>query len=853
MRLRAIDDVMPLNPERWREVAELFDAALALPPEQRDTFIAERAGDDEIAREVTSLIAALDTASDRFDHPALALMETEAGTSLLPSARRIGDRIGAYRIVRSMGHGGMGAIYEAVRDDDQYKKRVAIKTIWRAEDVDVIVRRFRQERQILAGLDHPNIAALLDGGVTEDGQPYFVMEYVDGVRIDEFCAARGLGVRERIALCRQVCAAVQYAHRQLVVHRDLKPNNILVTPDGVVKLLDFGIAKLLPTEEVSDSTMTRAGLQPRTTTYASPEQVRGAPIATASDVYSLGVVFYELVSGRTPFSTPGPTPHVLEWRICEELPERPSAAATEEAAAHMRLSSVQKLRRALEGEVDDIVMMALRKEPERRYASVEQLSEDLRRYLEQLPVIARGDTLRYRAAKFVRRNRALVGTGAVALVAVLLALVAIGVQARVAERERDRARLEAAKAEQLNVYLQGMLRSPDPRVDGQNVTVAQVLDAATQRAESELASQPELQSAAQTALGRTYVGLGLYDKAEAPLRSAVATRRRLGERERLGLAESLDYLAVLLTARGDAQQAEPLITEALNIVRADASVEPLMLARVLHDYGEMLNGKGDYPGAERYHREALDIRRALLGDVHEDVATSLNNLAVQLGQTGRFAEAEPLHRQALEVMRRVKGPEHPDVAAASNTLAFVLAETKNYHAADSLYGQTIALRRKLLGPDHPETAWTVYAQGAMLFDRGDYRRSLDNAREVLRLRAKTLPDAHPLVATALQLEGRSVAALGDPTNALPSLRASLELRRRSLPAAHWLIASSESVLGECLMKAQRYAEAEQHLLRGYQDMVAASGAQHTRSLEARRRLAALYDAWGKPDEAAKYR
>jgi serine/threonine-protein kinase len=567
----------------------------------------------------------------------------------------------------------------------------------------------------------------------------------------------------------------------------------------------------------------------------------------------LGVVLYELLAGRPPFSTPGPTPQVLEWRICEELPERPSAAATEEAAARMRLSSVQKLRRALEGEVDDIVMMALRKEPERRYASVEQLSEDLRRYLDQLPVIARSDTLGYRAAKFVRRNRALVGTGTVALVAVLLALVAIGVQARVAKRERDRARLEAAKAEQLNLYLQGMLRSPDPRVDGQNVTVAQVLDAATQRAESELASQPDLQSAAQTALGRTYVGLGLYDKAEAPLRSAVATRRRLGQRERMGLAESLDYLAVLLTARGDAQQAEPLITEALDIVRADASVEPLILARVLHDYGEMLNGKGDYAGAERYHREALDIRRSLLGDVHEDVATSLNNLAVQLGEQGRLGEAEPLHRQALDVMRRAKGPEHPDVAATLNTLAFVLSETRKYDAADSLYGQAIALRRKLLGADHPETAWTVYAQGAMLFDRGDYHRSLANAREVLRLRAKTLPDAHPLVATALQLEGRSVAALGDPTNALPSLRASLELRRRSLPAAHWLIASSESVLGECLMKAQRYAEAEAHLLRGYQDLVSASGAQHARSLDARRRLAALYDAWGKPGEAAKYR
>ena len=406
-----------MSPERWRSARDLFHEALRRQPQDRPAFLREACGDSpELAEEVLSLLSSYEMASEDFLSP---VVEAAPRGKILE-----GRQIGSYRILHQLGRGGMGTVYLAERADEQYRKRVAIKLLKPGEDDSQLVRRFSNERQMLAVLDHPNIVKLLDAGVADDGTPYFVMDYIEGQPIDEFCQTRGLSIPERLTLFRQVCAAVHYAHRNLVVHRDLKPSNILVTPDGVPKLLDFGIAKLLLPEYGSMAIGLTRSMQPMTPEYASPEQMSGQPITTSSDVYSLGVLLYRLIAGRHPYEMGTKTAAELERIVCHTIPERPTLAAR--AASGGKWSGAS--------DIDNIVMMAMRKEPQRRYPSAEHLSEDIRRYLANAPVIACPDTVRYRAGKFVGRHR--IGVTASALAAVALVATAITVWQLKAVAER---------------------------------------------------------------------------------------------------------------------------------------------------------------------------------------------------------------------------------------------------------------------------------------------------------------------------------------------------------------------------------------------------------------------------------
>jgi serine/threonine protein kinase len=422
-----------MTPDQWQRIQELFHAALERDPSQRAQVLAEAcAGDAVLHQEVASLLAAHEQAGSFIEAPAFA--GTEAWLVDAPAQAVVGRQIGPYQVVRQLGAGGMGAVYLAVRADDHYHKQVAIKLVKPGVPSSDLLRRFRTERQILASLDHPNIAKLLDGGTTADGLPYLVMDYVEGLPLDVYCDRQALSIPARLTLFRTVCAAVHYAHQHLVVHRDLKPSNILVTADGVPKLLDFGVAKLLHPALATQTSVTMVpGQQGMTLAYASPEQIRGEPITTASDVYSLGVVLYELLTGYQPYRFPSPLPHAMARVICEEEPQKPSTAMRRSAAGpganggHPRPPAggrqpregppAQRYRR-LTGDLDTIVLMALRKAPSQRYASVEHLSEDLRRHLEGLPVMARPQTLGYRSAKLIRRHKA--GVLAAALLGVTL-------------------------------------------------------------------------------------------------------------------------------------------------------------------------------------------------------------------------------------------------------------------------------------------------------------------------------------------------------------------------------------------------------------------------------------------------
>ena len=474
-----------LAPERWKLIEPLLDAALELPLEARGAFLASACGDPVLRAEVELLLASCARAEGWLTRSAPDLYAGLIAELDTPGAAE-GARIGPYRIVGEAGHGGMGTVYIAERDDDQYRKRVALKVVRGGPGLDSqLVRRFVEERQILASLDHPNIARLLDGGVTGDRSPWFAMEFVGGLPLDRYCDAHRLSIERRLALFLDACNAVQYAHRNLVVHRDLKPSNILVTDTGEVKLLDFGIAKLLAQSAAADrSPVTQTELRLLTPEYASPEQVRGEPVSTTSDVYSLGVVLFGLLTGGRPHQHAG---RALERAVLEEEPERPSAVAIRapvEAAAARGLTP-ERLRRRLRGDLETIVLMALRKEPERRYLTVEQLAGDLRCYLDGRPVTARRNSWAYRAGKFVARNPG----GVAAAIGLTVLLVGFGVvtaaQSARTARERD-------KAKQLAGFLTELFAAPDPwRNRGQSVTAREMLDSGAVRLDRQLRDQPE--------------------------------------------------------------------------------------------------------------------------------------------------------------------------------------------------------------------------------------------------------------------------------------------------------------------------------------------------------------------------
>ena len=867
-----------------------------------------------------------------------------------PAARRFGP----YRLLREIGRGGMGTVYLAERADDQYHKQVAVKLLQAGVERDEIVRRFRRERQILASLDHAHIARLLDGGTSEDGAPYIVMEHIEGRRIDEYCDGNRLTVSQRLRLFLSVCAAVQFAHRNLVVHRDLKPGNILVTAGGEPKLLDFGIATLLETEP-SAAAPTGTGLA-MTPEYASPEQARGEPITTASDVYSLGVVLYELLTGQRPYSFKTRAPLEVLRAVVEQEPPRPSTAVERmrlrsavseddagpgsldaDAVGRAREGTPGRLQRRLRGDLDDIVMKALRKEPQRRYASVEAFGEDIRRHLDGLPVAARKGTLGYRAAKFVRRHRVSVAAGAVVLALLVGFAATMAVQSARLARERDRVARERDKAQKVSAFLIDLFKVVDPYQGRATVTARDVLDRGAERIDKELADQPEVRSALLDAMGTVYSNLGQHAKARALLNEALDIRRQGTPVDAGAVADTLHNLGDLLAVAGDYPAAEAALREAVARRRQVAGPDAPDVARSLNILGDVLEKKGDYPGAEAVLRDALRLRDRLGGRDHLEVAQSLNQLGLVLMARGDRAGAEDQHRQALAMRRRLLPAGHPTIAQSLNNLALVVQDRGGYDEAEALHRESLAIRRQAFGPVHPRVAMTLSNLGAVLQDKGDYARAEALEREALDVRRKVFGEEHPDVAMSLYRlggllheKGDLPGALGllndaaaqqrkllgpahprlaytllelaevredqgDPAEAEPLFRTaadvfqgvgsqhpSLGIARRGLarvlakrgqaaeaealarqalaifttayPPGHREIADALSVLGACLAAQHRYAEAEPLLRRGHAGLAARLGESHRRTRQARQRLTALYEAWGRPlPEAASAR
>lgn len=777
-----------MSPERWQRVKELFHSAMERDPGLRAAFLEEVCREDATLRaDVESLIASHEAEPGFIELPAAHI----AGVPKLWGTDGLaGETLGPYRLERPIAYGGMGVVYLAARADEAYRKQVAVKVVRSDLFLDAplrreeLKRRFRTERQTLASLDHPNIARLLDGGTTDDGTPYLVMDYIEGKPIDEYCDARRLSTVERLQLFRAVCAGVHYAHQHLVIHRDLKPSNILVTSDGTPRLLDFGIAKLLEPDSGLSSDRTRTAVQPMTPEYASPEHMRGERITTASDVYSLGVVLYGLLTGHRPWAVSDVPRHEVARVICEQQPDNPSTAVmrveerptrdgsgwvslTPQSVSLTREGHPDQLRRRLAGDVDMIVLKTLRKEPDRRYASVEQLSEDIRRHLDGLPVIARPDTLFYRASKFTRRHA--LGVAVTAMMVLTLAgATAVAVwSAREAQRHQReaeanlaralgaerKATAEAETAQQVADYLVKVFEVSDPFFSsipgegpGTEITAGEILKQGTLRIEADLRDQPEIQARLFYALGKVYANLGAYDEAQRHLERSL---RMCGEAfgdEHLDVAATLHSLGQLFMKKGDYPRAEPLMRDALAMRRRLLGEEDPKIAASLNGLGTLFTHVGDYARAEDYYEQALEMYRTVLGPDHLYVAMSLANRATILHSQGKYDAAEPVYREALELLRAAHGDEHPDVATIMANLGVLLQTRDEFEEAETLLRKALNLRLRLFGEEHETVAQNLHNLGHVVSGRGD----LDNARELyeqaLVMRRKLLGGDHPGVA-----------------------------------------------------------------------------------------------------------
>ena len=810
-----------MDSERWELLKDILNEVGDLPAGQRQAYLYEACrGDAGMLREAQSLLDFDDDSLDSFIEEPLWSVKPEESDD-----KNIGRQIGPYRIQGLLGRGGMGSVYLAVRQDD-FDQRVALKLVNPGSYTQEILDRFLNERQILAHLEHPSIARLLDGGTTDDDLPYFVLEYVDGVPIDQYCETNKLSVPRRLELFRQVCSAVHVAHQSLVVHRDIKPSNILITPDGVPKLLDFGIAKILrPSDNggrqqagiAARGLETEAGHHPMTPNYASPEQILDEVITTASDVYSLGVLLYRLLSRHAPYQLTGASFTEKIRKVCNEEPTRPSVMVQQHlagptgrsvAAGSSGKKELRRLRRRLAGDLDAIVLKAMRKEPQNRYHSVEQLSDDIRRHLKGIPVLARQGTWTYLTNRYVRRHNVGLSVGFLSLVFAVSSTFLW----RQAVEERAQAERERNRAETVVEFLDGLFDAADPdATQGREVTVREILDRGREEIAEGLETEVETQANLLRTLGTLYIKLGLYDEARDLKERAVEARRQ--------------------TTDGDDPE---LATDIAN------------LATVIYSLG-------DYETAEEYYNEALEMRRRL-DQSDAEIAATLNNLALAKRQQGAFAEAEVILQEVLDIRIRLLGAESLDAAVAHHSLGGLYHELGELPEADTHLRRALEVYRTALGDDeHTYLGWVHNSLGRVLEGQGKYEEAESSYKQALEIQRKRLGEEHADLAATRKNFAALLLAQGEIEAAQALLEQALTVLRTSKSEASPILADAENLMGWCLAELGRYEEAETRLIESYGVIRNAKGEHSIYSRNAARRIVKLYEAWGRPELGEEYR
>lgn len=824
----------------WQDIETWFKQALDRPPEMRMAFLEHHCPDADIAEEVLRLLQADDMAG--------AFLEevVSDGFRNLKDAEEdayIGTYIGPYQVLELLGRGGVSSVYLVRRDDGELRKTFALKLVRRGMDTEDILNRFRHERQILASLDHPNIARFFDGGTTADGVPYFVMEHIDGTPITTYCDSHRLTVRQRLKLFDQICAAVSLAHRNLVVHRDLKPSNILVTAEGVPKLLDFGIAKLLnPDFFLNTIALTRKAEAMMTPGYASPEQVSGGQVTTASDIYALGVLLYELLAGKRPFS------EVSDWvslqkHILQQIPPLPSQQVatgyedfSPEDLAKARGGQSQQLVRELRGDLDTIVLLALRKEPERRYSSAEHFAQDLRRHLAGHPVLARRDTFSYRASKFLRRHRWGVAGACLAFLVAMVFMIAIFTQSRAIRLERDRVVHERDRATRALNLLQDMFSITNPeQAAGEAITAMELLDRGAARV-VELEDVPDTASLLET-LAKLYEELNLYPKAfplrERVLRIHQQTHGPLSE----PMANAYNALGINLAYRGDYARAANFFLESTRVWREVANPPYPRLSDSLSNLGLIQQDLGNYAKALEYYQEGFAIEQiGIKSDLDRAKSFLVENFALLYQDLGDYQQAEQMYRAQLAIRKKVLPADHLLVRYSESTLGEVLyakgafaeaeghlmaalkgyASQKGEPPADlarvqTQYGRLLCAQNRLeeafpyleaalkqreeqLGKKHLQYAASLVAMAEYRWLVGAAAAAEQLALEALEIYQASQLEGHPEMVDKLLLLARILQAQNRHAEALPHLQKALTIREKALPQGNWKILEAEIAL-----------------------------------------------------------
>jgi eukaryotic-like serine/threonine-protein kinase len=882
-----------MNNERWQRIKQLFAALAMVPPAERTARLDAECADDADSRAlVESLLAQHDAAGDAVrgavERAAAEAMQSE-------SAASIGRKLGPWQLVGLIARGGMGAVYLAERADGQFEQAAAVKLINPATLSAEALQRFNDERQILARLRHPNVARLIDGGTTEDGVPWLAMELVEGARIDEYCRRERLDLDARLTLFRKVCAAVQYAHRNLVVHRDIKPSNILVDRDGEPKLLDFGVAKLFRGEqrELTVTVTERRALTPR---YASPEQLRGLPLTTSTDIYSLAVLLYELLVGGNPYGVDGADSAKLYWAICEAEPVPPSAIAGRAGDLTGTLLGAERLRRALRGDLDNIVLKALRKEPERRYDSVQDFSDDVERYLHDEPVTARADTFQYRAAKFVKRRRGPVL--AAAAVAVAVAVQSAFFVQRILT-ERDVAEAARSRAEQMSQFLQDMLRGADRfESSGQEVTVRDVLDSGAERVRTQLADEPVEQARMMQTIADTYHALSMYEPAMALTKDALSIRRReLGPDDVETLQSMREEGVLTYLGGGDTNEAVKLLEETrdrqiaalgsdssevaatrneLGIALRTLGSPSAALAElrtaydvlvklppehpdhrfepsIMNQIGNALDAMGESENALGAYREALALYTKR-GQEDDPVVGGLqHNIGLTLRTQGKLKEALPYLRAALDHTRRILGEQSEDFEVQLTSLGRTLAQLGRFDEANPYLNRAVEVGEQLYGVEHPYFAYDLVNQARLLQLEGRHAEAVAIFERATAIYRKAYGPYHRFLAAAEVGLADSLIELSRAAEAEALVRGTLERMHADPEHERQVEAMGRNVRGKALAALGRDAEARALLSAGVGDLREIVGNVHPLTAQAAGNLVTFLDARGEKAAADEYR
>lgn len=802
-----------MNPD----LEKLFDQAVSLNGTEREEFIAGNCPDPGLRRELEKLLASDPGASTFLQDTVL----DAASSALQDLTFSHGQRLGPYRVLSVIGRGGMGLVYLAERADGKFEQRVALKVLQSGPDQPFVADQLQRECRILASLEHPNIARVLDADATENGVPYFVMEYVNGQPIDRYCDNRKLSFRDRLRVLLPVFDAVQVAHQKLIVHRDLKPDNILVTTQGVPKLLDFGIAKsLTDTSSAARMTSTRV-LTPE---YASPEQVRGEALSTATDVYSLGAILYKLLTGVAPHPVEGKSAAQVVHAICEEDIRKPS-----------------ERRRELSGDLEHILEMALRKEPVRRYRSVDQFAADIENFLEQKPVIARRDTPWYRSSKYVRRHALAVGfaTAIVVLLCVFSLLQAR--QLRKTTEERDR-------ATRITDFMTAMFKVSDPsQARGNTITAREILDKASKDIDKGMAQDPVQQAQMMHVMGTVYFGLGLTEEAESLWRKAFDIRRRTLGSDNPETVETMIQLSFVT----DRAEGEQLLRDAVEIrhrTLGPHNPDTLVPMSLLSGHLAM---QGRLSEADQLARQVMDIRSRVHVPDSEAIMDSLEYLGGVFMREGKYSQADQLDRQILDFRRRRLDTDHPDVLSAESSLAWALWGEGRWSEAELLLRQAVETGRRVLGPDHFSQTNREYTLAEVLADEGRYDEAERLHRKVLEARRRTAgPSSAPAVnsmnslAQILINDGRYSEA-----DKLLWEAAEISVRQSGRKRPLHLIAIAE--LGVALDDEGRHYEAEKLERESFDGMSQTLGPEQPDTLKTSLSLAIILMHEGRNEEAGK--